>query len=123
MKNTVADFFGVGKENEKQEKEWQNRRLRYYNTIGTIKADNLRSSLEDQVDSGYYLQGVPQTIHDPLKRPSYHLSHSSESTSTTHRRLFPRRKRKESVVSLTLKGMASIAVSKLFGIIHLLFQL
>ncbi|XP_014768365.1 inactive rhomboid protein 1 [Octopus bimaculoides] len=112
MKNTVADFFGVGKENERQEMEWHNRRLRYYNTIGKLKDDYLRTSMEDQVDSSLYLQAVPQAIHDPYKRPSYHLSHSSDSTSTTYKRLQPRRKRKESVVSLTLKGMVTIASLK-----------
>ncbi|XP_029641046.1 inactive rhomboid protein 2-like [Octopus sinensis] len=112
MKNNVADFFGVGKENEKREMEWHNRRLRYHNTIGKIKDDYLRTSMDDQVDSSLYLQALPREIHDPYKRPSHHISYTSESTSTTYKRLHPRRKRKESVVSLTLKGISSITSLK-----------
>ena len=114
MKNSVADFFGVGDEDCQHQSKWQNRHMRYYK--GKVKDGYLNKTTDfDELDSSM------RYIHDPLKPPGSRYSAggmsrrttplSSTSTYTASTRGFPqRRTRKDSVLKMTWKGMQTIAV-------------
>lgn len=113
VKNSVADFFGVGDEDCQQAPKWQNRHMRYYR--GKVKEGFLKQTTDfDELDSSI------RYIHDPLKAPGgRHSTYSrrttplsSTSTYTQSTRGFPqRRTRKDSVLKMTWKGMQTITVS------------
>ena len=112
MKNSVADFFGVGDEDCSQASKWQNRHMRYYR--GKIKEGHLNRATDfDELDSSI------RYIYDPLRQPGKGLPSrrttplSSTSTYTqSGGRGFPqRRTRKDSVLKMTFRGMQSITVS------------
>ena len=117
MKNSVADFFGVGDEDCSQASKWQNRHMRYYR--GKVKDGYLNRATDfDELDSSI------RYIYDPLRQPGKYsvgaggasrrtTPLSSTSTYTQSARGFPqKRARKDSVLKMTLKGMQSITVSK-----------
>ncbi|KAL4240956.1 Inactive rhomboid protein 2 [Mactra antiquata] len=113
VKNSVADFFGLGEEDCQQSSKWQNRHMRYYR--GKVKDGYLHKTTDfDELDSSV------RYIHDPLKAPGTRYSSgaaysrrttplSSTSTYTPSTRGFPaRRTRKDSVLKMTWKGMQTI---------------
>ncbi|GAB1610297.1 inactive rhomboid protein 2-like [Argonauta hians] len=104
IKESIAEFFGVGSENIKNVAEWNNRRLRYYSTIGKLKDSVYQSSTGDEVDSKITLD-APLKVIDPLKGAGGRISLSS-GTSTL------RRKEKKSVLSLAIKGITSVGTTK-----------
>lgn len=60
VKNSVADFFGLGDEDCQQSSKWQNRHMRYYR--GKVKDGYLNKTTDfDELDSSI------RYIHDPLK--------------------------------------------------------
>ena len=120
MKNSVADFFGVGDEDCSQASKWQNRHMRYYR--GKVKDGYLNRATDfDELDSSI------RYIYDPLRQPGKYsvgaggasrrtTPLSSTSTYTQSARGFPqKRARKDSVLKMTLKGMQSITVSKRYS--------
>lgn len=126
MKNSVADFFGVGEEDCQQASKWQNRHMRYYR--GKVKDGYLKQTTDfDEVDSSV------RYIHDPLRAPGARYSAgaysrrttplSSTSTYTPSTRGFPqRRTRKDSVLKMTWKGMQTIAVSGFYLHLYVSFE-
>ena len=117
MKNSVADFFGVGDEDCSQASKWQNRHMRYYR--GKVKDGYLNRATDfDELDSSV------RYIYDPLRQPGKYsvgpgasrrtTPLSSTSTYTQSARGFPqKRTRKDSVLKMTFRGMQSITVSKI----------
>lgn len=111
MKNSVADFFGLGEGDIQSSQKWQNRKMRYYG--GKIK-DGALPKTTDFDD----LHSSVRYIHDPLKPPGARYSSaysrrttplSSTSTYTPSTRGFPQRHtRKESVLKMSWKGMQTI---------------
>lgn len=108
VKNSVADFFGVGEEDCSQASKWQNRHMRYYR--GKVKDGYLNRATDfDELDSSI------RYIYDPLRQPGKGLPSrrttplSSTSTYTQSARGFPQRRvRKDSVLKMTFRGMQSI---------------
>ncbi|WAQ96006.1 RHDF1-like protein [Mya arenaria] len=108
VKNSVADFFGLGDEDSAQASKWQNRHMRYYR--GKVKDSALTNTTDfDEIDSS----SIPHII-DPLARSGRYSSRrttplSSTSTYTASTRGFPKqRTRKDSVLKMTWKGMQTI---------------
>ena len=112
MKNSVADFFGVGDEDCSQASKWQNRHMRYYR--GKVKDGYLNRATDfDELDSSI------RYIYDPLRQPgkglasrrTTPLSSTSTYTQSGGRGLPQRRVRKDSVLKMAMRGAQSITVS------------
>ncbi|XP_025091539.1 inactive rhomboid protein 1-like [Pomacea canaliculata] len=99
VRNSVADFFGVGEESERQSSRWDQRRKRYAGSIGRLKHSYIRQDADDEPDAG------PRPIVDPLHRPS-RLSSASTRLSTR------RPTRKESVAVMTIKGIGKFMAKR-----------
>lgn len=98
MKNSVQDFLGVGEESERQALRWEHRRKRYAGSIGHLKDKYIKPG-EDDVD------GSHRMIVDPLRRPSGTSSGSLRSSM-----ILRKPSRKESVATMTFKGITNLVV-------------
>ncbi|KAL5018058.1 hypothetical protein ScPMuIL_003780 [Solemya velum] len=114
VKASVADFFGLGDEAPEQNARWKNRRCRYYK--GKLKDEFIPATPAppdiDELDSSQ-----PRYIHDPLRHPGKAEMSSRRTTplssTSTYARSFrglpQRRLRKDSVFTMTMRGISTVA--------------
>ncbi|KAK7507850.1 hypothetical protein BaRGS_00000815 [Batillaria attramentaria] len=106
MKHSVADFFGVSEETEKQHMRWENRRKRYAGSIGKLKDGYVKSPDGlDEADSGR-MPWSSMRIRDPLRRPS------GMSSASGGRSVVRRPTRKDSVATMTMRGISNLVLQR-----------
>ena len=110
-RQSIAEFFGVSEEDEKNAIRWEKRRVRMANAIGKGLKEDPVSPIGDLTD------GMPN-IRDPLRRPTrfsigtrpinrHSMQFSTAAASLTGDY------RKKSVFQMTVKGLQSLSVSEL----------
>ncbi|CAL1544072.1 unnamed protein product [Lymnaea stagnalis] len=99
-RKSIAEFFGVGEEDEKNAMRWDKRRLRIASSIGKgIKEEYLQQDFTD---------GMP--LKDPFARTSRQMSRASTISAFG---AGPRRDtRKKSVIAMTVKGISQISANR-----------
>lgn len=110
VKSSIADFFGVGEQSEKNQELWNKRRLRYCSSIGKIKDEHIPRM--GDLDEPDFVR--TQQIVDPYRVTAGHRTPQS-STSTCYRtvRGVPVRKiRKDSVLKMTLRGFSMLTAAR-----------
>lgn len=104
-RQSIAEFFGVSEEDEKNAARWERRRVRMANSIG--------KGLKDEVPPGGDLTDGMAQIRDPLRRPTRFsigtrpINRQSAFSSGT---ISSGEQRKKSVFQMTLKGIQSLSV-------------
>ncbi|BFZ03836.1 hypothetical protein BsWGS_06875 [Bradybaena similaris] len=100
-KHSIAQFFGVSEEDEKNAARWEKRRVRIASSIGRgLKGDVLQQDMTDGMT----------TITDPLARPSRQISRISSLTAYSDRGGFGRRdNRKVSVLKMSVKAITAFS--------------
>ncbi|KAK6170344.1 hypothetical protein SNE40_018757 [Patella caerulea] len=115
MKTSVADFFGLGEDDPTKAPRWDNRRMRYRGHLGKLKDEYLKQ--DDELD-GMISTADARMIRDPFRVPGGRASDSTSmrtalsSTSTFANSNLKQRRRKDSVMKMTMKGLATLAGAK-----------
>ncbi|KAH9502541.1 Inactive rhomboid protein 1 [Bulinus truncatus] len=100
-RKSIAEFFGVGEEDEKNQMRWGKRRMRIASSMGKgIKDEYLEPDMTDGM----------QPVRDPLSRTSRQMSrYSTYSAMGAGGRIDTRKK---SVIAMTMHGIAAFNANR-----------